>query len=117
MGIYSKLSKKKIEDGVTAGKDFKLSSMRGESGWNSALGYLPENWQVVYKANREDKENPITFTIFSYGTPIAWRLEDGTWIVPPVKYSVTTTGHQSAVTYALSSNGWKQLGKLSWWER
>jgi hypothetical protein len=117
MAIYSKLSKKKIEDAVTAGKDFKLSSMHGDSAWNSVYGYLPENWVEVYKSNRGDADNPIVFTIFSYSTPIAWRLEDGTWIVPPVKYSVTTTGHQSAVTYALHSNGWKELGNLGWWER
>lgn len=118
MPIYGALSKKKINDGVIASKDFKLSSMRGITDRrNTDFGILPDNWVTVYKNERDNPDQGIVYTIFSYATPIAWRLTDGTWIVPPVRYSVTTTGHQSAVRYALSRNGWKQLANTSWWER
>lgn len=48
------------------------------------------------------------YVVYSYGTPIAWHLrgdyaaEAGyTWIVPDVKYSVTTTAHQNKIRTCL----------------
>lgn len=37
----------------------------------------------------------VTYTVLSYGTPIAWVNTDGSVTVPADKYSVTTTQHQS----------------------
>lgn len=41
------------------------------------------------------------YVVYSYGTPIAWHNEDG-WHMPDVKYSVTTSRHQSRIRTALS---------------
>ncbi len=54
-------------------------------------GVLPAEWRELYRASR------IDFVVWSYVTPIAWRLADGTWIVPAVRYSVTTSKHQGIV--------------------
>lgn len=44
---------------------------------------------------------PPTYIVFSYNTPIGWYVPDGGWYIPEVKYSQTTTGHQSVLTRAV----------------
>lgn len=44
------------------------------------------------------------YVIYSYATPIAWRLADGSWVMPDVKYSISTTRQQSIVRYDLLNN-------------
>lgn len=45
----------------------------------------------------------IDYVVYSYGTPIAYRIEDtGEWVVPDAKYSVTTSKHQATIKYAIS---------------
>lgn len=67
---------------------------------------------------KASKEGRIEFVIYSYETPIAWRAlnpngdeainQDGVgysryhWVMPDVKYSVTTSKHQAKVRVALS---------------
>ena len=57
---------------------------------------LDGEWRERYEADA----NRITYTVISYRTPIAWVLDDGQVIIPDVKYSITTTGHQGLL-YAL----------------
>jgi hypothetical protein len=45
--------------------------------------------------------NEIDYVVYSYGTPIAWHIEDGEWIIPDDKYSVTTSNHQGVVRRAI----------------
>lgn len=42
------------------------------------------------------------YVVFSYDTPIAWWGDGIGWKVPDVRYSVTTSRHQSAVRLAAS---------------
>ena len=35
------------------------------------------------------------YVIFSYATPLAWRVPGGSWTVPEARYSVTTGQHLS----------------------
>lgn len=44
-----------------------------------------------------------TYVVYSYRTPIAWYSEKHGWTVPEVKYSQTTTRHQSVVRAALGN--------------
>lgn len=37
----------------------------------------------------------VDYIVWSYVTPIAWHLREGRWIMPDVRYSVTTSKHQS----------------------
>lgn len=53
------------------------------------------------------------YVVYSYRTPIAWHLrgdyaaEAGhTWVVPAVKYTVTTTAHQNKIRTVLGSVGY-----------
>lgn len=42
-------------------------------------------------------EDAVIYIVFSYSTPIAWMLKDGSTVIPDVKYSPTTSAHQSIV--------------------
>lgn len=42
-----------------------------------------------------------SYAVYSYETPIAWFNEDGVWIMPDVKYSVTTSKHQGRIFTAI----------------
>ena len=43
------------------------------------------------------------YVVYSYKTPIAWRLPDGRWRLLERKFSRTTTGHQTLVRQALAN--------------
>lgn len=58
-------------------------------------GQLPqENWESYAGS---------TYAVYSYETPIAWVDKSGDWVVPDVKYSVTTSKHQGRINAALTS--------------
>lgn len=63
------------------------------------MGRLPREWYVGAMF--------ATYVVWSYGTPIAWIDADGAWQCPGVKYSVTTSKHQSTTRYAfhIARNG------------
>lgn len=56
-------------------------------------GRLPSPWEEIYKASRD--LGVITYVVMSYNTPIAWVTGGGEVHIPDVKYSPTTTRHQS----------------------
>ena len=55
-----------------------------------AYGMLPSTHISLLES-----ENP-SYIIYSYGTPIAWYGTHG-WHIPALKYSVSTSKHQSLV--------------------
>lgn len=76
------------------------SALRGESSGTYHTGRLDQRHADQYNEHRG--RGCMDFVIYSYGTPIAWHLQDdpvmGTcWIFPSAKYSVTTSRHQSEV--------------------
>lgn len=59
------------------------------------LGRLPRDWREVLRG----AEGPV-YVVKSYETPIAWWTEEGGWVIPDVRYSVTTSKAQGYVRYA-----------------
>lgn len=101
-------TKQAIQDAVDDQKEFKIGNISGESckvGNMSQYGRLNEPYrgqlQGLFKARL------VRFIIYSYGTPIAWVTQHGTWIVPEVNYSPTTSHHQSVVKLA--------IGRYNFW--
>lgn len=62
--------------------------------FNLHSSWLPTSYTRALLADR------ASYIVWSYDTPIAWYGARG-WVVPAVKYSRTTTRHQSAVEHAL----------------
>ena len=56
-------------------------------------GSLPAEWFVRLLDDMAASGGEM-FILYSYKTPIAWRTSSGEVVVPPVRYSVTTSKHQ-----------------------
>jgi hypothetical protein len=68
----------------------------------SRLGWLPDEHRSLWRQGVILARNGhAMFAIWSYGTPVAWVVDRGTWIVPDERYSATTSRHQSKIRYAL----------------
>ena len=63
-------------------------------------GRLPHRLTSIMR----ERADSIVQVIYSYGTPIAW-LDAGAWIIPDVRYSVTTGKHQGYL--------WSLSGRVS----
>lgn len=102
MGLRSK-TLDILDRSVRDMSDFSRGNLTGKTwkgGWSTVpLGRLPADWH-----HGAPYERPV-YVIRSYRTPIAWRWDDGFggwhWVIPNVKYSLTTTIHQSAVRSAI----------------
>lgn len=79
---------------LRAHQAFKRSgfAMTAIEGAAHSAGRMPEGWAAEYMAAANAGQ--ITYTVMSYATPIAWILDNGTKVQPPVKYSMTTSQHQ-----------------------
>lgn len=73
---------------------FKGSNLRGVA-WREGTGYLPPAYGETL--NDEWESGLVDYIVYSYGTPIAWHNIREGWNIPPVKYSRTTSRHQSTV--------------------
>jgi len=76
---------------------FQGSNLKGDTGPGAySTGYLPACFHpLVRKAD---------YVIYSYATPIMWHCPDTGWFDPEIRYSVTTTRHQSHVRMAMVAN-------------
>ncbi len=82
---------------------FKTNALSAISGSVFATGELPPPHREEYRKAAE--EGLITYTVLSYRTPIAWVLESGEVVIPEVRYSVTTSGHQGIAATWLTYQG------------
>jgi len=77
-----------------------LTPLDTSSGWLATRSGAAANlWRADF-----DK---IDYVVYSYYTPIAWHVTTGTfseWIFPEVKYTRTTSAHQSKIRTALQSS-------------
>jgi len=108
MALKSK-GKRAIQAAVDSFTPFRHETLRGEWVRDVHLcqwGILPAKLLAVLADEIEAKGS--VFVIFSYSTPIAWRAAQPLireWFVPDVKYSVTTSNHQSVVRVAADNPG------------
>lgn len=89
---------KELKPFTAGGNAYGMPNFRGgpAEGRTGALSKHPA-WLSRYYADA----NAIDYVIYSYHTPIAWHTPDG-WVIPPVKYSISTTRHQGTL-YRLSN--------------
>lgn len=84
---------------IFRGEEFALgglSGVREPASWSRTTGDLPAEWR-----EKLDSASRPLYVVFSYATPIAWVDADGAVTIPPVRYSLTTTGHQNLTARAL----------------
>ncbi|RJL24025.1 hypothetical protein [Bailinhaonella thermotolerans] len=84
---------------IQAREEFRSrgDTITGIRGPAATTGRLPRDLAEDYRAYAGD----IEYTVLSYRTPIAWVVRDRI-VIPPVRYSVTTSRHQSMASAALA---------------
>lgn len=91
-------------DAIRSANDFQThGALRGETVSDArwiGTGILPTSDRETLRTFGR----LVDFVVYSYDTPIAYRVTvdgDSYWVVPDVRYSVTTSKHQGTVRWAL----------------
>jgi hypothetical protein len=92
----SKTTRAKAPDFISSKIPFQASALSGVEGATDP-GRMSDDETREYR-----KSNP-SYTVRSYGTPIAWHGDAG-WQQSTTKYSSTTSRHQSIVKRALNDH-------------
>jgi hypothetical protein len=83
---------------------FEASALSGRyvDAGEASLGSLPDPERALFREaeRKADALGRRLYVVFSYQTPIAWVMGDEVTI-PSVRYSLTTSRHQSRVRFAL----------------
>jgi hypothetical protein len=89
------LSPSRINEWAEAGDSFEAASMSGKPGPDGGTAWLDDEWAALYREQRGE----ITYTVYSYATPIAWKTNRG-WVICMQTFSTTTGArHQPQVKY------------------
>lgn len=97
MRTGKKISQAEAGDFINRREEFQASALRGVHG-TYGPGRMSDDELRSYR-----QSNP-TYTVLSYGTPIAWHGDAG-WQLSSTKYSPTTSRHQSTVHRAIFNQG------------
>jgi hypothetical protein len=123
MALHGKKTLTAIQNGIDSLTDFKAGNVSGKlyKHWDRVpVGRMEHS--ETYRLQRQDYTaaklagREAVYVVFSYGTPIAWTFDTSEagfyqaaqwreWVQPDVKYSVTTTNHQSRVAVAIANPG------------
>lgn len=80
-------------------KPFRSNGALSAETYASSMGVMPDSEREKFYADA----NAVDYIVYSYSTPIAYHNSiTDEWTVPEVKYSVTTSRHQSVVRHALA---------------
>ena len=95
-----------LEDILSKQDEFRNSSktFRGECAdvvFGSMCGRMDEAERQLLLADFDN--HGITYVVWSYATPIAWRRSDGFWRVTDRGYSQTTKVHLSKLRPAIDT--------------
>ena len=98
MARLAKTNRAKAPDFISSKVPFQASALSGREGSVHDTGMMPASERERYKS-----ANP-SYTVMSYGTPIAWHGEKG-WDMSAAKHSKTTSVHQGVVRRAIFQDG------------
>ena len=102
MTYATKITNAKTTEYIQNRINFEASNFRG---YNYSLGITDYSVIATGRLNSDlvallHKDEPL-YIVYSYGTPIAWYGRYG-WHLPAVRYSSTTSRHQSIVRSAIA---------------
>lgn len=89
-----------FRDALAALTPFRTSgNLFGTAGPVYDTAWLPDPYRSEYRERREF----IDYTVVSYATPLAWHDTERGWIMPDVRYSVTTSKAQGRIRPAVAA--------------
>lgn len=98
------MNQRDAEHYIATNGQFKASALSGSSfkKYTPDSGRLnPEEFALLKQATQGTE---WVYVVFSYGTPIAWRVDGGDWYVVEQKFSVTTSKHQNLTRRAIANS-------------
>ena len=104
MALHGKATLRKIQRFADEAIPFKAGNVSGvifEKNDTIKVGWLTPLFRE--KIYRDCKIMCGLHVFYSYDTPVAWWA--GSWYMPPVTYTRTTTGHQSRIAVAIAHQG------------
>lgn len=106
--MYSTKSLARMQYGIDNRYAFYCNNMRGVPALGKmGTGILRDPHKAIFNEACYNRE--IEYVVYSYETPVAWYYSSGdkagTWEIPDVFYSVTTTSHQKTVRTAINNPG------------
>lgn len=91
-----------IHKAILKGEAFRAGAMTGTTATQGIPTWGYGRLDDKYRASVQQAD----YIVWSYGTPIAWHINDecnqGWWVMPDDTYSNTTNRHQGIVRVALS---------------
>ena len=102
MAIHSTTTKNTIRDGIATLSDFRAPATLSGT-WEDGplyMGRLSSDEQDRMRQDTRDASR--VYVVRSYETPIAWYVEGRGWSQTTDKFTVTTSGHQGHVAYAIA---------------
>ena len=88
-------------DTLIGRETFEAASAHG-CGYSATTLELPAEWVADYHATAN---HATPFVVYSWGTPVAWVDALGRWVVPSVKFTISTTRTQNRVRSTLDYMG------------
>lgn len=85
-GNFSRAGEQEIADKFSQRKTMKRSNLSAE--------WLPSRIERGQFDGEIPKADDVEYVVYSFWTVIAWVLKTGEVVIPEVRYSQTTTGHQ-----------------------
>lgn len=83
---------------------FDAGNLRGYWGYVQVTWARCPGWVGALISEGRDSDK---YVVYSYNTPIGWFDADlKVWVIPVVKYSVTTSGHQSRLRRGAELSGY-----------
>lgn len=94
----SRVSNRQARQKIIDMQDFAshTGNFCGWWGGDGTFGRLPQQWRDRFPSRVSE-----CYVVYSYRTPIAWWDATTGWVIPDVKYSPTTSRHQSIVRLAV----------------
>ena len=95
------ITRRQVPEALAERTSFSASALSAKKfdppvkGTEVSAGRLPEDARAALRSAE------VGYVIYSYITPIAWETAEGEFVIPQVKYSATTSRHQSLVQSAL----------------
>jgi hypothetical protein len=89
---------------IATERQFTASALSGSSFKRYTIDAGRLNAEEYAKLNEATHGEEWVYVVFSYGTPIAWRIDGGEWYVVSQKFSPTTSKHQNLTRRAIAES-------------
>ena len=98
------INQRDAEHYISTNGQFTASALSGSSFKKYTVDAGRLNAEEYAKLNEATHGEEWVYVVFSYGTPIAWRIDGGDWYTVSQKFSVTTSKHQNLTKRAIAGS-------------